>query len=51
MTFYVVDPADNECYGKYDMGSPPDHVPEDEIVQVDDIDKFDVVDWRYEDQL
>jgi hypothetical protein len=51
MTYYVVDPDGTNCYGKYDYTNPPENIPEDELVEVDDLDAYDVVEWRYEDGL
>ena len=45
----VIEPTDgNKCYGKYRISKQ--NVPNDwdNVVEVDDLDAWDVIDWRYE---
>jgi len=45
---YVVDPDGADCYGKYEQSSPPIYIPNDELVEVNDLSQYQVVEWRYE---
>ena len=45
----VIDPQDGgTCYGKYQRSGS--NVPDgwDDVVEVDDLDAYQVVEWRYE---
>jgi hypothetical protein len=48
-TKFVVDPSGSDCYGKYFRENIPPKIPESEIVEVDDLSNYDVVEWRYSD--
>ena len=48
MIKFVIDPEeDGDCYGKYKMSK--NNIPEewDDVEEVDNLDEFDVVEWRY----
>ena len=46
---YVVDPNGGDCYGKYQKMDPPAHIPSEELMEVDDLSDYDVIEWRYDD--
>ena len=49
MKKFVIDPrSDNGCHGKYERSS--ENIPDDwvDIVEVDDLSEFAVINWRYE---
>jgi len=48
-TNYVVDPDGTDCYGKYRTTEPPSHIPNSELVEVDGLESYGVVEWRHED--
>lgn len=49
MRQFVVNPDGDDCYGKYEAVSPPSHIPESDIVEVDDLSNYTVINWEYED--
>ena len=48
MLKFVIDPNGSDCYGKYQLSSIPDRIPNEEVVEVEDLSTFSVVEWRYE---
>ena len=50
MISFVIDPQDDgTCYGKYERSET--NIPDNwtDIVEVNDLDQYEVVSWRYED--
>jgi len=45
---FVVDPSGTDCYGKYRQHKPPEYIPDGELVEVDDLSEYSVLEWRYD---
>ena len=50
MMWFVIDPEDGKCYGKYGMSesSIPSHWGDIVSVEKEELTDYEVVDWRYE---